>query len=114
MHQVLQGKPGGPIVLMIPLSKVCAFLVACCLGTSAVVAGSASADSPNAAPQRALDVGASNMGFCSAFLGQLQVRDDVNRIIVENFPVSPGSLFRERAKQEANAPTPAQECLQRQ
>ncbi len=62
------------------------------------------------------EVGGSNMGECSAFLGTQQVRDDVNRIIrlngdelgIEN----PGQIYHVRARQEVNLP-PQQECLPR-
>ena len=59
----------------------------------------------------------SNMGICSAFLGGLQVRDDVNRIIAEYGDAlgfdSPGTLYRVRARQ-TDSKAPAAECLQRQ
>ena len=62
------------------------------------------------------EAGGSNMGECSAFLGTLGARDDVNQIIrlhgdqlgIEN----PGQIYHVRAQQEVNLP-PAQECLQR-
>ena len=62
------------------------------------------------------EAGGSNLGECSAFLGTLGVRDDVNQIIrlhgdqlgIEN----PGQIYHVRAQQEVNLP-PAQECLQR-
>jgi hypothetical protein len=60
--------------------------------------------------------GGSNMGECSAYLGGMQARDDVNRIIQEYGDVlgisNPGELFRVRAQQPVSLP-PAQECLQR-
>jgi len=59
----------------------------------------------------------SNMGICSAFLGGMQVRDDVNLLIREYGGFlgidSPGELYRVRARQ-AESKAPAQECLQRQ
>lgn len=58
----------------------------------------------------------SNMGLCSAYLGHLQVRDDVNRIIVQNGDLfgirSPGELYRVRAQQR-DLGTAEQECEQR-
>ena len=62
------------------------------------------------------EAGGSNMGECSAFLGTLKVRDDVNQIIrlhgdelgIDN----PGQIYHIRAQQENSLP-PAQECLQR-
>lgn len=60
--------------------------------------------------------GGSNMGECSAYLGGMQVRDDVNQIIRQHGDVlgiqNPGELFRVRAQQPVSLP-PAQECLQR-
>lgn len=59
---------------------------------------------------------ASNLGVCSSYLGQLQVRDDVNHAIQENGQAygldSPGELYRVRAHQHVNG-TPEQECVQR-
>ena len=61
------------------------------------------------------EAGGSNMGECSAFLGTMGVRDDVNRLIkdgaipgVEN----PGQVYSVRAQQEESKP-PQQECLRR-
>jgi hypothetical protein len=61
------------------------------------------------------EAGGSNMGECSAYLGDRQVRDDVNRLIkdgaipgVEN----PGRVYSVRAQQEESKP-PEQECLRR-
>lgn len=62
------------------------------------------------------EAGGSNLGECSAFLGTLRVRDDVNQIIrlqgdelgIDN----PGQIYHVRARQENNLP-PAQECLPR-
>lgn len=60
--------------------------------------------------------GGSNMGECSAYLGGMQVRDDVNQIIRQNGDklgiANPGELFHVRAQQPESLP-PAQECLQR-
>ena len=60
--------------------------------------------------------GRSNMGLCSSYLGQLQVRDDVNAIIREfgsQFGIaSPGALYRVRAHQHENGPA-EQECSPR-
>jgi hypothetical protein len=59
--------------------------------------------------------GGSNMGECSAYLGGMQVRDDVNALIRQYGDLlgvsSPGELYRVRAQQQVNLP-PAQECLQ--
>ena len=68
------------------------------------------------ASTRVWEVGGSNMGVCSAYLGQLQVRDDVNQLInaygdLLGIP-TPGAVYSVRAKQSVNLP-PAQECLQR-
>jgi hypothetical protein len=61
----------------------------------------------------------SNMGLCSAFLGQLGARAEVNHLLKEIGPFlpdgpynSPGELDRIRAHQHPNA-TAAQECLAR-
>lgn len=65
---------------------------------------------------RVWQVGGSNMGECSAYLGGLQVRDDVNSIIRQHGDVlgidNPGSLFHVRAQQPVSLP-PQQECLPR-
>jgi hypothetical protein len=79
----------------------------------ALVPATASAADP---ATTAWQAGATNMGVCGAYLGTLQVRDDVNRAIrlygdrlgIEN----PGELFRVRAQQDVTLP-PAQECLPR-
>jgi hypothetical protein len=85
----------------------------------AVAAGPAFG-APNAPPADpgtiVYEVGGSNMGECSAFLGTLGVRDDVNRIIrihgdalgIDN----PGQIYHVRAQQDESRP-PEQECLQR-
>ncbi len=56
------------------------------------------------------------MGICSSYLGGQQVRDDVNRAIVQYGDMfgiaSPGELYRVRAQQRENG-TPEQECQQR-
>ncbi len=67
--------------------------------------------------------GGSNLGECSAYLGQLDapgvanVRADVNHTIKKFGPLlglsSPGALYSVRAKQDVNL-APAQECLPRQ
>ena len=67
--------------------------------------------------------GGSNLGECSAYLGQLDlpgvanVRADVNHTIKEFGPLlglsSPGALYSVRAKQAVNL-APADECLPRQ
>ena len=54
--------------------------------------------------------GPSNMGICSSFLGHLQVRDDVNKLInagVGGYD-NPGVLYSVRAQDRSD-----QECLQR-
>lgn len=62
---------------------------------------------------------ASNMGLCSAFLGQLGVRSDVNELLRELGPFLPdgpfenvGELYRIRAKEKPTA-SAAEECLPR-
>lgn len=62
---------------------------------------------------------ASNMGLCSAFLGQLGIRSDVNELLRELgafLPDGPfdnvGELYRIRAKEKPTAPA-AEECLPR-
>ena len=71
----------------------------------------------NDAPDRVWEVGGSNMGLCSAYLGQLGVRQDVNHLIKEFGGqlgiASPGELYSVRARQ-ATSLAPAQECLRRQ
>ena len=67
--------------------------------------------------------GGSNLGECSAYLGQRDVpgvpnvRADVNHTIKEFGPFlgisSPGALYSVRAKQQVNL-APADECLKRQ
>ena len=58
----------------------------------------------------------SNMGLCSAYLGQMQVRDDVNRIINDIGVLygidNPGELYKIRAQQRELG-TPEEECQQR-
>lgn len=61
----------------------------------------------------------SNMGLCSAFLGQLGVRDDINHMVKEIGPFlpdgpynSPGELYRIRARQHPDAPAET-ECTAR-
>ena len=85
---------------------------------SAAGAGVASADATTV-----YEHGGSNMGECSAYLGQLDtpengsVRASVNHVIKEFGAFlglsSPGDLYSVRAKQQVNLP-PAQECLPRQ
>jgi hypothetical protein len=75
---------------------------------SLVLGGSAaSADVPSTA---------SNMGLCSSYLGQMQVRDDVNQTIKDFGDVlgldSPGALYSVRAHQHVNG-TPQEECQRR-
>jgi hypothetical protein len=85
------------------------------LALSAAPAFGAPASPPDPATT-VYEAGGGNLGECSAFLGTLQLRDDVNRIIrlhgdqlgIEN----PGQIYHVRAQQEVNLP-PAQECLQR-
>jgi hypothetical protein len=56
----------------------------------------------------------SNMGLCSAFLGQLGVRDMVNHLIKSGlFEVdTPGELYRIRAREHPGRPAEV-ECLAR-
>ena len=88
-----------------------------CSALLAVAAGPAfgAADPPDPATT-VYEAGGSNLGECSAFLGTLQLRDDVNRIIRLNGDQlgidNPGQIYHVRAQQEVNLP-PAQECLQR-
>jgi hypothetical protein len=81
-----------------------------------LVAGPVAA-AENDAPDRVWEVGGSNMGLCSAYLGQLGVRQDVNHLIKEFGPMlgisSPGELYSVRAQQPTSLP-PAEECLRRQ
>ena len=57
------------------------------------------------------------MGLCSSYLGQAQVRDDVNALIREFGDQlgisSPGDLYSVRAHQHENGPA-EQECSPRQ
>ncbi len=55
---------------------------------------------------------ASNMGVCSSFLGQQQVRDDVNHLVKAKGYENPGEIYKVRARQHENLP-PEQECLPR-
>ena len=87
------------------------------LGAAAVLAilpGTAAASTDPATT--AWQAGATNMGVCSAFLGTLGVRDDVNgaiRLHGDRLGIaSPGELFRVRAQQDVTV-APAQECLPR-
>ena len=84
------------------------------LALSAAPAFGASASPPDPATT-VWEAGGSNMGECSAYLGTMGVRDDVNRLIlagaipgVEN----PGQVYSVRAQQEESKP-PEQECLRR-
>jgi hypothetical protein len=84
------------------------------LGGSGVV--SAAPQDPGDTPARPA---VSNMGLCSAFLGQLGARDDVNHLLKELGPFlpdgpfdNPGELYRIRAGQHPNA-SAEQECLRR-
>jgi len=55
--------------------------------------------------------GPTNMGICSSFLGHLQVRDDVNKLInagVGGYD-NPGELYKDRARDRSD-----KECLPRQ
>lgn len=88
---------------------------------SVALAPPAAAAGP-AAGYRPWEAGASNMGMCSAYLGQLpghvgpNARSDVNHLIKALGPVlglsSPGDLYRVRAKQHVNE-APELECLRR-
>ncbi len=89
---------------------------AACSALLAVTAGPAFGAAGGADPATTVwEAGGSNMGECSAYLGERQVRDDVNRLIkdgaipgVEN----PGQVYSVRAQQEESKP-PEQECLRR-
>ena len=97
-------------------TRICAAVV--CSALFAVAAGPAfgAPNPPPADPGTTVyEAGGSNMGECSAYLGDRQVRDDVNRLIkdgaipgVEN----PGQVYSVRAQQEESKP-PEQECLRR-
>lgn len=82
----------------------------------ALLAGTAPTSAQSTGATRVWEAGGSNMGECSAYLGSMQVRDDVNRLIREYGDAlgvsSPGELYRVRAQQEVSLP-PAQECLKR-
>jgi hypothetical protein len=89
---------------------VAALVIAGALGAGAspaVAAGNDPGDTP-AAPV------VSNMGLCSAFLGQLGVRDFVNHLIKSGvFEVdTPGELYRIRAREHPGRPAEV-ECLAR-
>ncbi len=99
------------------VARICA--AAACSALLAVAAGPAFGAPGGAQPAdpatTVWEAGGSNMGECSAYLGTLQVRDDVNRLIlagaipgVEN----PGQVYSVRAQQEESKP-PQQECLRR-
>ena len=90
------------------------------------LAGSSPAAAAPAGGSAATNVwthGGSNLGECSAYLGQLDVpglknmRAEVNHVIQQHGSAlgiaSPGALYSVRAKQEVNRP-PAEECLPRQ
>ena len=82
-----------------------------------LIAAPAALAAENDAPTRVWEVGGSNMGICSSFLGQIGARAEVNHLI-KDFGAqlgieSPGALYRIRAQQESSLP-PAQECLRRQ
>ncbi len=105
---------------MIPLNRsilraACA-LVATAAVAPAVPAVAATPGTPDPATT-VWEAEGSNMGICSAYLGTLGVRSDVNQIIRVNGDAlgiaNPGVLVRVRAQQSASKP-PAQECLQRQ
>ncbi len=86
-------------------------LVAGALVASEQAAGAAADPS-----QTAADAGASNMGVCSSFIGRLQVRDDVNLVIIERGDAlglsSPGELYRVRAQMSVEL-APKDECVKR-
>ena len=87
-----------------------------CSALLAVTAGPAFGAAGGTDPATTVwEAGGSNMGECSAYLGERRVRDDVNRLIkdgdipgVEN----PGQVYSVRAQQEESKP-PEQECLRR-
>lgn len=84
--------------------------------STAMLAGTVPAFAQTDASTRVWQVGGSNMGECSSYLGKMQVRDDVNQIIRQYGDVlgidNPGQIFHVRAQQPESLP-PAQECLQR-
>jgi hypothetical protein len=91
--------------------------LACLLGLGLAGQAGAVVDEPGTQPWEA---GASNMGLCSAYLGQTQgrlepnARAEVNHLI-QTLPfgyTSPGELFSVRARQEVSLP-PEQECVRR-
>lgn len=94
-------------------------LVVACLVVSAfgLSVATVAAQSPHDPAATVWEAGGSNMGECSAFLGTMQKRDDVNAIILEYGDVlgisSPGELYHVRAQQQVSLP-PIQECLPRQ
>ena len=97
------------------LTRISAAVVCSALLAVAASPAFGAADSPDPATT-VYEAGGSNLGECSAFLGTLQLRDDVNRIIRLNGDQlgidNPGQIYHVRAQQEVNLP-PAQECLQR-
>ena len=97
------------------IASVAALAVLC----AAAPTGAASAEPTNPGDTPARPV-VSNMGMCSAFLGQLGVRSEVNHLLKEIGPFlpdgpynSPGELYRIRAREHPDAPAAA-ECVQRQ
>jgi hypothetical protein len=96
------------------IPRLCA--AAACSALLAVSGGPAFGAAGGADPATTVwEAGGSNMGECSAYLGERRVRDDVNRLIkdgaipgVEN----PGQVYKVRAQQEESKP-PEQECLRR-
>lgn len=90
-----------------------AILGALAVGTAGPVPASAAGRD---AATTVWQVGGSNMGECSAYLGGMQVRDDVNQIIRQYGDFlgidNPGQIFHVRAQQAVSLP-PAQECLKR-
>jgi hypothetical protein len=96
------------------------FVVFACLTAAGVLAGNSAAHAeptnPGETPARSA---VSNMGLCSAYLGQLGVRADVNHLLKQFGPFlpdgpfeNPGELYRIRARQHPNASAES-ECERR-
>jgi hypothetical protein len=107
--------PGGSRAHRRTHRELAAGVVCGVLALSGATAADA-ATNPGETPARGK---ASNMGLCSAFLGQVGARADVNELLREFGPFlpdgpfdSPGELYRIRAQEHPNADA-EDECLQR-